>query len=548
MGIKQFFKWIQTKHTNSLRVCNKNEVITGVHIDNLHIDMNGLFHDSAQYIYRYGKYPTDKYIVKDNYTMRKKYVKHVCDSIIDLVEKVGPKKKLVLCVDGCAPVSKQNQMRARRMGGNEHVDKGGFDSNNLSVGTYFMSILMSHINGMINLMITNDKKWGELEVIFSTDKACGEGEHKLNAFIKAHPNESHCFYGLDADLIMLSLITHVKRVYILRDNLYPNGEAEKNTWFLVDIDLIRSNLLGLMKWENSDDTNTINDFVFICFMIGNDFLPHIPEIEIISGGIEFMIEQYNVIGAKHGHMTKQGKISTKFNKDALVEFITLISNNEGVVISEKVGDSRYFEDAIAKKYATLKNDEYVVDMTKYKAEYNSVKIGGDISKVCDHYLDGLNWVLNYYISGTVDWDWYYPNHYAPFASDLLKQIPIYEFKHNRVNKPVDILLQLASIIPERNANFLPTPLRSLIAPDIAVVKDFSGVRREWEAVSLIPFLDRQALHKSYTIHKTCLNDTDSRINTVVPAYIYKKSDKVISFKTLYDGEIKSMAQRSKYEF
>jgi hypothetical protein len=934
MGIKQFFKWIQTKHANSIRVCDKNEVIKDFNIDNLHIDMNGLFHDSAQYIYRYGKYPTDKYIVKDNYTMRKKYVKHVCDSIIDLVTKVCPKKKLVLCVDGCAPVSKQNQMRSRRIGGNEHAEKGGFDSNNLSVGTYFMSILMSHINGMINLMITNDKQWGELEVIFSTDKACGEGEHKcfsrgtrillwngtiknvedvvigdiligddgtkrtvsslvngedemfeikqtegesytvnkkhilslklsnhkkigwqkpvwivswfnrntnlyqrkrfsgnrdeskiladkfletiddddvldisvedymklsdkskknlygykcsgvnwekkdvlidpyllgvwlgdgtssqpdiatvdepikeyiqnyctnngfrmshdsimryricddssgkknrfntmlksynlinnkhipleyltndrqtrlsllaglidtdgnithsgrmirfsqseknikvfdgivylakslgfkccvrkfdakcngkifpsMNVtisgdihliptilehkkgipppipghdnirkilvdplktsihitpigvdkyygfgidgnqrfllgdftvthnctnFIKSHPTESHCFYGLDADLIMLSLITHVKNVYILRDNLYPNGEAEKNTWFLVNIDLIRSNLLTLMNWENSNDVNTINDFVFICFLIGNDFLPHIPEIEIISGGIEFMIEQYNLIGAKHGHMTKQGKITTSFNKEALIEFVTLIANNEGVVISEKVMDSRYFEDAIATKYAKLEGDEYVVDMIKYKAEYNSTKIVDDVSKVCDQYLDGLNWVLNYYISGTVDWDWYYPNHYAPFASDLLKQIPMYEFKHRRINRPVDVLLQLASIIPERNANFLPPPLRSLIKPEIAVVKDFSGVRREWEAVSLIPFLDRKELNTSYKSHKTLLNETDNRINVVVPAYIYKKSDKLTTFKTLYDGEIKSMAQRSKYEF
>src|SRR5579862_1544043 len=108
-------------------------------------------------------------------------------------------------------------------------------------------------------------------------KVAGEGEHKLINFIRKYrnENETYCLYGMDADLIMLALGTQLEKFYILREEPMDSVVS----YYVINIGHFRKELCDTLKWgEKFQEKNGVNDFIFMCFMVGNDFLPHIPGI------------------------------------------------------------------------------------------------------------------------------------------------------------------------------------------------------------------------------------------------------------------------------
>ena len=98
--------------------------------------------------------------------------------------------------------------------------------------------------------------------------------------------EVGCIYGLDADLIMLSLCTGAE-IYLLREDVYF-GKVDTNSFLYLDIEElgehlyndIKYSILERMEGENDEEMplekqDIVNDYICLCFLIGNDFLPHL---------------------------------------------------------------------------------------------------------------------------------------------------------------------------------------------------------------------------------------------------------------------------------
>ncbi|KAK9681238.1 Xrn1 helical domain [Popillia japonica] len=225
-----------------------------------------------------------------------------------------------------------------------------------------MAKLQEQLKYFIVHKISTDKLWRKCKVLLSGHETPGEGEHKIMDYIRYmraqpgyDPNTRHCLYGLDADLIMLGLCTHEPHFSLLREEVKFGKKSTKRksspeeiTFFLLHLSLMREYLELEFKELHDDKKMTfpydiekiIDDWVLMGFLVGNDFIPNLPNLHIVNGSLPVLYETYmKVLPTFDGYINESGTLNlTRFEK-----FMQTLASIDLDSFQEQYADIKYFE-------------------------------------------------------------------------------------------------------------------------------------------------------------------------------------------------------------
>lgn len=515
MGVPGFFTWLINHYKENVLISDNLDI----KVDTLYIDANCLFHPQCFKI-------LEKSTELDVNKLENMMIERILNYIDYLISYVNPLKMVYIAVDGVAPLAKVNQQRKRRFKTvhdtalkNKIKRKYGMNTNDIwtnsviTPGSEFMEKL--HIK-----LLNHCQTKKSIKIIYSSYHTCGEGEHKILQHIKTlSKTETSVIYGLDADLFFLSMASQVDNIYLLRENTQFNRkleEEDKNKQLFdiikdvaedlkyVSIDIVKkcineqiqNKIINKLKnLQNNQviniNVNYCNDFIFLSILLGNDFLPHFPSLDIKNNGLDIIIDCYvnNYINYKV-LLVKKNKNKVDINYLLLIDIIKDISKLE----------NDYFIKTIPKIIQMKKNktciskDKYTCEIWKldnlkmhiidpiqlgignelewkyryYEHYFNTTDyMNLTIKEVCLNYLEGLKWVTEYYFNKCPDWKWQYLYNHAPFISDFYVFIKNEDYNINKIkfiyNKPIDIFAQLLSVLPPKNNFILPVGYRYLVS-------------------------------------------------------------------------------------
>eukprot|EP00095_Tigriopus_kingsejongensis_P010572 maker-scaffold1137_size60140-snap-gene-0.17 protein:Tk10572 transcript:maker-scaffold1137_size60140-snap-gene-0.17-mRNA-1 annotation:"5 -3 exoribonuclease 1" len=318
MGVPKFYRWLSERYPCLSEVVKEHQI---PEFDNLYLDMNGIIHICS--------HPNDD---DPHFRITEEQIfANIFHYIEVLFRMIQPRKVFFLAVDGVAPRAKMNQQRGRRFRsakeaemnekrakdrGEELPEEARFDSNCITPGTPFMVRLHSQLQYFITNKVSTDPLWRKVRVILSGHQTPGEGEHKIMDFIRYEkaqpeydPNIRHCLYGLDADLMMLGMCTHDPHFSLLREEVRFGGKKnasankrivapEHTTFHLLHLSLLReyldhefSDMRDQLPFEY-DIESIIDDWVLLGFLVGNDFIPHLPHLHINKGALHELYSSY----------------------------------------------------------------------------------------------------------------------------------------------------------------------------------------------------------------------------------------------------------------
>jgi 5'-3' exonuclease len=542
MGVPGFFLWLMKTYNKKYKFIFDT---IDIKIDYLLIDTNCLIHPICFKILNENENLTNIFLLEN------KMINAILEYLEYIINFVNP-NCIYIAIDGVAPLAKIKQQRSRRY--KSISDKKTFDilkkKYNIPINFFWNNSAITPGTIFMKKLHNKILEWAKkYNIIYSSCYTPSEGEHKLLQFIRNNNeiNKTYLIYGLDADLIFLALSTNINNIFLLREKNQIISTEKSTILNYVDINIMKNCIVETFKsnLNNNFDINLlskinlINDFIFMCYLLGNDFLPHIPSLNIYNEGIKYLISIYcktMIELLEINYLLTNNKINNKYFK----KFISNLAEQEDEILKKEYNQNhKKFKNNFENEY---EKEKYMIENLKFKIE-DPIMLGFDnlnesrkryykyywnisedeieefSEKLVIHYLIGIKWVTLYYFDTCPSWDWYYPYDHPPFLSDINKYLININKINFKLGKPLEPFMQLLAVLPPQSSYLIPQSLKKLVLDTNSNLyylypyefkQDFINKYKYWMGVPLLPPLDIELLKKEYNLIK--LNNDEKKLN------------------------------------
>ena len=423
MGIPSYFSYIIKNYTNIIRKFKDCE-----RFQHLFMDCNSIVYDAYNTLdkqVKAGKISLAE--IESRGGIEEEILKNVIENIQNYILFISPEKSVFITFDGVAPFPKMEQQRIRRYKSSFMakllVDKNGnqiqplWNTTAITPGTEFMEKLTDKIHLYFD---NTEKKFGIEKMMISCSDECGEGEHKIFEYVRANDisMDNIAVYGLDSDLIMLSIfhLEYCKQIYVFRETpefksvISVNSIKDPTEKLFMDISLLTKQIACEMG-SPEKGISRVYDYLFVCFFLGNDFLPHIPAFNIRTNGTQILMDVYKKTIGNYKDRSLVSPITKKMDMANVNIFMSELAEIELECLLREYSLRDKFEKRVWSENTDEEKEELLLNVPMIARREEKYICPGEkgwekrYNKGADkpgEYIKMLAWVLEYYVRGVKD--------------------------------------------------------------------------------------------------------------------------------------------------
>ena len=334
-----------------------------------------------------------------------------------LVKLVKPSTLVYISADGVAPFAKNAEQRRRRE--NATLSRAA-----LTLGTEFIDKIDCSIREFVEERVKTSAVWQLPNVIYSSFRTPGEGEHKFFEFVMEMRKEEKwnedavvCLYSPDPDVILQGLMLGMTKSCLMT----AAGDSWKSSsdFEVVWLGMLKEYLMLDLGSGANGVENVVQDFMAMTIVLGNDFIPAFHGFSLDVSVMDKILEIYRTEFAANGRwLLTEGS----FNRENTADFL------ERVCPKEETG-------------------------------------AGDADETVEAVIEAYYFVIRYYKLGLSSWTWQYGYETTPSLASVAKyfrnlgeeDVPTFE-----IESPLSSLEQLVAVLPPSCEELVPEPLRCLL--------------------------------------------------------------------------------------